>query len=170
MMAEGVPLIPAEEAFRKALQALERRCYKEAVGLFQTAIEAERQDGSAKNPKMKYLSFLGLALTLSQGRSDEGQTLCEQAVKRDFFDADLFCNLGIVSLRNRQRAAAFEAFRKGLTLRPGYRRILDELERYERRGQPVFEFIPRDHPINRLAGLVRYRLRQLLRSAPATEG
>lgn len=163
-METSEPTGPAETAFRRGLQALDRKTYQEAITAFREAIEMERVEGS-KNPCMKYVSYLGLALTYSQGRTDEGVKLCEQAVKREFFDPDVYCNLGIVSLRNRRKARAFEAFQKALNLRPGHVRTLDELERYERRGDPVFTFLPRSHPINRLAGQLRYRLRLLFGTA-----
>jgi tetratricopeptide (TPR) repeat protein len=158
----------SEELFRKGLAAMERRTYQEAVGLFRAAIEAERGEGT-KLPRMKYVSYLGLSLIYSNIRSDEGLRLCEQAVKREFFDPDLFCNLGIAYLRGRQKKLAFEAFQKGLNLRPGFRRILDELERYERRSDPVFSFLPRTHPVNVLAGRVRHRLRMLFHREVASQ-
>ena len=158
------PSIPSSElAFRNGLAALERRAFKESIALLQSAIDQERTEG-AKNPKMKYVSYLGLAITLSNGRSEEGVKLCEQAVKRDFFDPDLFCNLGIVYLRNRQKAHAFNAFQKGLSLKPNHSRIREELERYEMRDSPIFNFLPRGHLVNRMAGMLRYRLRSILGS------
>lgn len=159
--AAAAPPSPSDESFRKGLASLERRTYKEAIGFFQEAIDLERQEGT-KNPRMKYLSYLGLALTLSTTRVEEGVKLCEQAVRREFFDPDLFCNLGVVYLRTRQKRLAFEAFQKGLNLKPGHRRIQEELERYDRRSYPVFTFLPRTHLVNVLAGRVRYRLRVLL--------
>src|SRR5262245_55100534 len=162
----NIPMPPSEVAWRNGMAAFERRTYKEAISLFQQAIDMERQEG-AKNPKMKYVSFLGLALTLSQGKSEEGQRLCEQAVKREFFDPDLYCNLGIVYLRNRLKSQAFEAFQKGLNLKAGHARILEELEKYDRRGEPLLSFLPRGHYLNRLLGRVRYRLRHLFSGATA---
>ncbi len=167
-MAQSAPLTPSEESFRKGLAAVERRSYTEAVALFQAAIDLERQEGT-KNPRMKYVSYLGLALVLTNGRSDEGVKLCEQAVKREFFDADLFCNLGIVYLRDRQKKRAFGAFQKGLNLKPGHRRIQEELDRYDRRSYPVFSFLPRTHPVNVLAGRLRYRLRLLFDRSATNE-
>ncbi len=164
----NTPLPPSEVAWRNGMATLERRSYKDSIALFQQAIDLERQEG-AKNPKMKYLSYLGLALTLSQGKSEEGQRLCEQAVKREFFDPDLYCNLGIVYLRNRLKAQAFEAFQKGLNLKAGHSRILEELEKYDRRGEPVLSFLPRGHYVNRLLGRLRFRLRHLLDGAAAQQ-
>jgi tetratricopeptide (TPR) repeat protein len=167
-VAETAAQTASDASFRKGLAALERKTYVEASSFFQAAIDQERQEGT-KNPRMKYVSFLGLSLALANSRSEEGVRLCEQAVRREFFDPDLFCNLGIVYLRGRQKKLAFEAFQKGLNLQPGHRRIREELERYERRSYPVFSFLPRTHPINVLAGRVRHRLRQLLHRAAPTE-
>jgi tetratricopeptide (TPR) repeat protein len=164
----NTPLPPSDVAWRNGIVTLERRSYKESIALFRQAIDLERQEG-AKNPKMKYVSYLGLALTLSQGKSEEGQKLCEQAVKREFFDPDLYCNLGIVYLRNRLKAQAFEAFQKGLNLKAGHPRILDELEKYDRRCEPVLSFLPRGHYVNRLLGRLRFRLRQLFDGAEAQQ-
>ena len=165
----NAPQPASEVAWRNGLVAMDRRGYKESIALFQQAIDLERQEGTTKTPKMKFVSYLGLALTLSQGKSDEGRRLCEQAVKREFFDPDLYCNLGIVYLRHRMKAPAFEAFQKGLNLKPGHARILDELEKYDRRGEPFFAFLPRAHLLNRMAGRVRYRLRVLFDGAAAQQ-
>lgn len=164
----GPTLSPSEDSFRKGLALLERRNFQEAINQLRSAIDLERQEG-VKNPRMKYVSYLGLALTFKDGRSEEGLKLCEQAVRRDFLDPDLFCNLGIVYLRNRQKGRAFEAFQKGLNLEEGHRRIHEELERYDRREQPVFGFLPRTHPVNRLIGRIRHRLRHLFQGTAATE-
>jgi tetratricopeptide (TPR) repeat protein len=166
-MSNVSPPARPDEAFKRGLACLERKTYQEASGYFQKALDMEKE--SQGGTSMKYLSFLGLALVLSQGRSDEGLKMCEQAVKRDFFDPDLFCNLGIALLRHRQRGPAFAAFKRGLTLRPRYRRIVDELERYERRAEPVFGFLARQHPINVTAGRMRSRLREFLARFAPTE-
>jgi tetratricopeptide (TPR) repeat protein len=153
--------VSAEEMFRQGLGNLKRRAYKEAAACFQQAIDLDRE-GSAKPTRMKYLSYLGLSLSMINGRSQEAVKLCQQAVRREFYDADMFCNMGIVYLRNRQRGLAFDAFERGLKLRPQHPRICAELERHDRRGQPMFGFLPRTHPVNRLAGRLRSRLLDLL--------
>ena len=149
-------------SFNEALRVQEARQY------FQKAIDYDREI-QAKAPRMKSASYLGLALTMAQGRSQDAIKLCEQAVKREFYDADLYCNLGIVYLRNRRRGPAFEAFRRGLALKPKHRRIHDELDRYDRRLQPTFGFLPRNHLVNRLAGRIRSRMRDLFDRTAASE-
>jgi len=157
----------ADELFRRGLESLDRKQYQQAISLIQSAIEADRQEGASKGPRMRFMSYLGLALNLSQGRSEEGLRLCEQAARRDFFDADIFCNLGIACLRNRQKGPAFDAFRKGLALKPRHARIRYELARVERRGARVFGFLPRNHFLNRTFGALRHRFRQTFNKAPS---
>jgi tetratricopeptide (TPR) repeat protein len=161
------PPTSPEEAFKRGLACLERKTYQEAASHFRCALEMDKD--SPKSTSMKVLSFLGLSLILAQGRSDEGLKMCEQAVKRDFIDPDLFCNLGIAYLRHRQRGPAFEAFKRGLTLRPNHRRILEEIDRYDRRSEPMFTFLSRQHPINVAAGRMRARVREFLGRFAATE-
>lgn len=159
-MAEKLQPGPAEHLFRQGLANLDTRSYQQAAGCFQQALDLDR-DGPAKPLRMKFLSYLGLALTMAHGRSPEAIKMCEQAARREFYDADLFCNLGIVYMRNRQRGKAFKMFQRGLALRPTHRRILAELDRHDRRTQPLFGFLPRNHTLNRIAGRLVWRLRDL---------
>jgi len=156
-------LSPAEKSFQDGLEALNARKYREAAACFQAAMNHEA-DGPIKLIRLKYGSYFGLALTLSEGRSVEGQKLCEQAVRREFLDPDLYCNLGIVSLRNRNKKLAFQAFEKGLAIKPNHPRIKEQLSQYERRRGPVFPSLSRDHFLNRTFGKLRYRLLNLLAS------
>ncbi|MCI0657500.1 MAG: hypothetical protein L0170_10585 [Acidobacteria bacterium] len=158
----------SEELFQRGLNYLEHKQYQQSIKLIQAAMEQEKAEGGAnKGTSMRHLSFLGLALVLSNGRSGEGLKLCEQATKRDFFDADIFCNLGIAYMRSRQKGPAFEAFRKGLALMPRHRRILEELSRVERRESRVFRGLARDHFLNYSFGVLRHRLRLLFNRAPS---
>lgn len=162
------PPATVEEAFKCGLACLEQRTFQQAASYFQAAIDIE-QKASGKNTGMKYLSFLGLALNFAQGRSEEGLRMCEQAAKREFFDADVFCNLGIVYLRNRQRGPAFAAFQRGLALKPRHRRILEEMSRYERRSTPTFPFLSREHTLNVLFGRLKARWRDFIDRFAANE-
>src|SRR5262245_34822604 len=156
----------SEDLFQRGLNHLEHKQYQQSIKLIQAAMEQDKVDGANKGTSMRHLSFLGLALVLANGRSEEGLKLCEQATKRDFFDADIFCNLGIALMRNRQKGPAFEAFRKGLALMPRHRRILEELSRVERRESRVFGGLSRDHFLNYYFGILRHRLRSLFNRVP----
>ena len=164
MLPEALPQ-NAGDFFQKGLAALESKQYQTAIKMIQAAIEQDRMEGANKGTSGRHLSFLGLALVLASGRSEEGLKMCEQAAKRDFFDADIFCNLGIVYMRSRQKGLAFEAFRKGLALQPKHRRIREELSKVERRESRVFRSLPRSHFLNYAFGVPRYKMRFLFRRA-----
>ena len=155
----------SEEMFHSGLANLKRRAHKEAASCFQQAIDLSQED-PAKPMPLKYISYLGLALSSIDGRSEEAVKLCRQAVKREFYDADLLCNMGIVYLRNQQRGPAFGAFERGLKLNPNHYRILAALKRTDKRAKPMFGFLSRDHLVNRIAGRLRQRLRDLLDRNP----
>jgi tetratricopeptide (TPR) repeat protein len=155
--ARSIDPASAEGMFRLGLAHLGRRAHQEAAACFQRAVDLDREAPSAST-RMRYISFLGLAVSMLDGRSNEAVELCRRAVKRQFYDPDLLCNLGIVYLRQRQRGPAFHCFERGLKLRPNHPRILAELGRHASRGRPMFGFLPRDHTVNRLAGLLRFRL------------
>ena len=165
MLPNAIPQ-SADDLFQRGLNHLEHKQYQQSIKLIQAAMEQDKLDGANKGPSMRRLSFLGLALVLANGRSEEGLKLCDQASKRDFFDADIFCNLGIALLRSRQKGPAFEAFRKGLALMPRHRRILDELSRLERRDSRVFGFLPRGHFLNYLFGVLRHKMRMMFSRQP----
>ena len=165
MLPQATPQ-SAEDLFQRGLNHLEHKQYQQSIKLIQAAMEQDKIDGANKGTSMRHLSFLGLALVLANGRSEEGLKLCEQATRRDFFDADIFCNLGLALMRNRQKGPAFEAFRKGLALMPKHRRILEELSRVERRDSRVFRGLPRGHFLNRTLGILRHRMRSLFSRAP----
>jgi tetratricopeptide (TPR) repeat protein len=165
MLPEATPQ-SAEELFQRGINYLEHKQYQQSIKLIQAAMEQDKLDGANKGTSMRHLSYLGLALVLSSSRSEEGLKLCQQATKRDFFDADIFCNLGIAYMRNRLKGPAFDAFRKGLALVPRHRRILEELARVERRDSRVFSKLSRDHFLNYFFGLFRHRMRLLFNRAP----
>lgn len=150
---------PSEECFLCGSNALKNHYYIEAITYFKKAIDLERLE-NPNSACTKYNSYLGLALSLAKDNTNEGLRLCQKAVERDFLNPDLYCNLGIVYARRRQKRLAFEVFGEALALKPGHRRTLDVLARYERRGKVIFPFLPRTHSINRTLGRVRYHLRQ----------
>ena len=154
-----------EECFLYGSNALRNRYYLEAIAHFRKAIELERME-RPNSACTKYISYLGLALSLAKATSNEGLKLCQQAVERDFLNPDLYCNLGIVYSRRRQKRLAFEAFGEALALKPGHRRTLEELAYYERRREPIIPFLPRTHALNRTLGRFRYRFRQRFARPP----
>jgi tetratricopeptide (TPR) repeat protein len=141
-----------EEFFRAGVFLLRRDKAKEALTAFKRSLLVRENEP-------RYMSYTGLCLALALGKVREGQVLCEKAVEREFYRPELFLNLGRVYILAGNRRKAHMAFRKGLALDRENRDIRVQLERMGIRKPPVFPFLDRRHPINKLAGKMLYRLR-----------
>ena len=154
-----MPILSAENQFRKGLQALVDGDTPAAAGFFHAAIQVERQRAVAR-PQMRYLSYYGLALAQANGATPEAIRACEAAARRDFFNPDLLLNLGRVYVLAGKTTRALSTFEQGLRLAPSHPALRAELARLDRRQQPPLAFLPRNHSVNRLLGRVRASLRQ----------
>lgn len=148
----------AEERFRRGLEALDHGRPREALALFETALELERRNGTSK-PQARYLSFYGLSLAQEAGRVREGIDFCRQAVKSESYNADLALNLGRALLVAGRRREAHEWLLKGLALAPGHQGVIRELSKMGWRRRPPIPFLSRRNPLNVFFG-------RLTRTAP----
>jgi len=162
---EDMPILEAENHFRKGLVALVENDGPNAVTHFQSAIQIERQR-AVTTPQMRYLSYYGLALARSHGATPEAVQACELAARRDFFNPDLLLNLGRVYLMAGKTTRALAALERGLILAPRHAAIRAELQRNDRRQPPPLSFVPRNHPVNHWLGRLRasFRVPSVFRS------
>jgi tetratricopeptide (TPR) repeat protein len=147
----------SESAFMKGLQAVTRGEYLEALAYFEASMQLG-QRGSAGAPPMKYLSYYGLCLAMASERVREAQEICENAVRAEFYNPELYLNLGKVYLKAGRRRPAFGAFVRGLRLNPRHAGLIRELRRLGLRLRPVLGFLDRRNPLNRLLGRARASL------------
>ena len=147
-------LVPgAEERFRRGLEAFDNGRRREAMALFETALELERRSG-ARRPQARYLSFYGLCLALEEQRVREGIEMCRQAVPLESYNADLCLNLARALLAAQRRREAYDQLIRGAGLAPGHQGILRELRRMGFRRRPPLPFLPRQNPLNVLLGKI----------------
>jgi tetratricopeptide (TPR) repeat protein len=145
----------AERSFARGLEALGAGRGVEALALFEAAIEIEKRAGASR-PQPRYLSYYGLCLALQANRPRDGLSFCREAASVEFFNPDVFCNLGRVLLAMDRRKDAYQAIRKGLSLQPGHAGLRQELERMGRRRPPTVSFLSRRNPINILLGRLQH--------------
>jgi len=141
----------AEESFQKGMEALAEGKGVRALALFEAAIEIERRQG-ATSPQARYLSYYGLCLGLEANHVREGLQFCREAIDLEFYNPDLFLNLGRVLLEAEMRRAAYDAFVKGTRVQPGHAGLSRELRRMGLRRQPVIGCLARRNPLNVLLG------------------
>ena len=143
----------SRRTFGKGLNAVGRARYLEALAYFEAAMQIEARSG-ARAP-MRYLSYYGLCLAMVSRRIDAARQICERAVRAEFFNPDLYLNLGRVCARGGDRQAAFSALVRGLHLNPRHGGLIREIRRMGIRRRPVVQFLNRGNPVNRVLGRLR---------------
>lgn len=139
-----------ERYFQAGKALLGRDQHREAMMAFELAMKSKPQEPL-------YHSYYGLTLALSRVRGDEALRLCEQATQ-NCFHPDVYLNLGRVFLMTGKRGQAFGAFRRGLQIDRTHPEILACMSAMGMRRKPVLPFLPRDHAVNKWAGITLARL------------
>jgi tetratricopeptide (TPR) repeat protein len=145
----------AERSFRKGLRALALGDALGGLAHFEAAVRLSTDAGAW--PPTRYLSYYGLCLGHATDQVDEAEEICRRAARREFYNPDLYLNLGRVYLLGGKRAAAHRAFVSGLRLQsdhPGLRGAVIDMGL---RRRPVLPFLSRANPLNRLLGRLARR-------------
>ena len=161
----------SERSFQNGLRAMERRSHLEALAYFEAAVKLSRRQNVESAPI--YLSYYGWSLARFSNRLTEARDFCEAAARREFYNPEVFLNLGRVYLRCGDRSRAFSAFVRGIRLNPRHPGLIQGLRRLGIRQRPVVRFFDRSHPLNRLLGRIRGSLFQEAapaRKAPSATG
>lgn len=147
----------AEMSFRKGLTALDQRRFLESLALFESALNQEERTPNPA-PRMKYLSYYGLSLSLAAGRTQEAAEMCERALSVEFYNPDLYLNLARVYLAAGERRRAHRVICQGLRIEQRHPGLRAEVQKMGLRRKPLFRFLPRNHPLNRVTGRIAARM------------
>ncbi len=139
----------AEMSFRKGVQALDKGHYLESLALFESALNLEERAGN-QAPRMKYLSYYGLSLSLAVGRTQEAIEMCERVLSVEFYNPDLYLNLARVYLSAGERRRAYRTLCQGLRLEAGHPGLIAEVRGMGIRRRPPIPFLSRSNPLNRV--------------------
>jgi len=149
-----MPILSAENNFRRGLAALVDDNHSDAAVFFGRAMDIEQQR-NVRQRKMRYLSYYGLSLAKARRAPEEAIDACLRAVGHDPKDAELYLNLGHVYALAGKTTRALKAFAYGLRLAPDHRQLLEQVTRLERRRPPILRRLDRDHLLNRWLGRLR---------------
>ena len=109
------------------------------------------------SPAPAIKSALAYCLARERQQYQKALALCREALGADPADPRHYYHLGRTYLLAGQKTQAIAAFRRGLK-QQRYQPIIDELRRLGVRKPPVFTSLPRDHILNRSAGILLTRL------------
>jgi len=123
--------------------------YREALRIFDTDICFTQHPLAT--------SYYALCLAVVEKEFDKAVSLCIIAAEKEFYNPEIYFNLGRVFLLNGQKAIAIKAFRKGLAFDNAHLALLNEIKRLGIRRSPVVSFLPRTSSINRFLGMLMQR-------------
>jgi tetratricopeptide (TPR) repeat protein len=141
----------ATELVDEALRAVDAGNYAAAF----TALTEALSLGGERTPQFDSAYAVCLAV---QQKLDEAFALCRSAIAEEPCISGHYLQLGRIYLLADQRKEAIRSFREGMLYRRDPR-IIAELERLGVRRRPVFDDLPRTHPLNRIVGKILGRFR-----------
>jgi Flp pilus assembly protein TadD len=149
----GTTVINADptKLFAIGKHLLSTRQYQEALVALKEAVEQDPGEAS-------YRSYYGLCLVESGRGRKEGLRLCREAVQQAFYLPDLYVNLVKAHLASGERRLAVAVLKTGASFEPENEVLQKLMSDVGRRRRPVFPFLRRGHPINRIAGRIRHAL------------
>jgi tetratricopeptide (TPR) repeat protein len=106
----------------------------------------------------KLRSCYGVVVAVVNGQVARGRQLCEESIADAPMDPELYTNLAQVYLSGSRRDLAIEALQTALSIDQRFRPAVDQLGAMGHRRPPVFGFLERSHPINKVVGRIRHRL------------
>jgi Tfp pilus assembly protein PilF len=146
-----MPILSAENAFRKGLGAMAENNPEKASVYFRQALDLERERSSSRLD-MRYLSYYGLSLAQAGLSTQIALQACRTAVSKQPDDPVLLLNLGRVYLIVGKPVRAMDSFERGLRINPENKTLRKELAKIDRRSRPTFPFLERSNPLNRWMG------------------
>ncbi len=138
------------ELVAKAVEMVKAERYAEAMSLFEQDATFTRSPAA--------LSYYALCLVHTEGNFERAAALCLIASEREFYNPDIYFNLGNIFLMRNQKKSAMKTFRKGLKLDNSHGGIISAIKKLGARRRPIFFFLPRHNAVNKILGRLAKRL------------
>ncbi|MBE0426397.1 MAG: tetratricopeptide repeat protein [Nitrospirae bacterium] len=144
-----MPDTELESLLNRGLEALNSGDTLSALVFFEKALKMENSPAIC--------SYFALCISKERGQFSKAISLCEEEIKREPENTDVYLNLGRIYLFQNKREEAVKVFRDGLSHGIN-QQIIDELNKLGTRKPPVISFLKRSNPINKYLGIILKRL------------
>lgn len=141
------------ETINSLLQKAERALQRDETVVALLQLEAAH----AIDPLPGVKSKLAYCIARERRQFKQALELCLAALHADPNNPDHYYQLGRIHLLAGKKQAALKALRKGLKCKR-HQPIIDELNRLGFRKDPYFTSLPREHFLNRSAGILLAKL------------
>jgi tetratricopeptide (TPR) repeat protein len=126
-------------------------------GRFEDALRVFDEDLSfAQHPTA--MSFYAVCLAAVEGDYEKAISLGLLAAEKEFYNPEVYLNLGKIFLLRGQKSVAIKAFRKGLRIDDTHSALKEEIRRLGQRRRPVVPFLPRQNMLNKLLGMLAVKV------------
>jgi tetratricopeptide (TPR) repeat protein len=136
----------SREQFIAGKRFLREDNFDRALKSFEKAWKEDKE-----NPE--YMSYYGLCRAVRSGEIGLGLELCTRAIKKEFFKAEFYLNLGRVYMAAGNKKGAIKVFKKGLRYDQGNEELYKALTSLGFRSRPVISFLDRSNPVNKFLGI-----------------
>ena len=140
-MSEG------REHFLAGKRYLKEESMDKALRAFDKAWKEDKENA-------EYMSYYGMLKAVRGGEIGLGLELCTRAIKKEFFRAEFYLNLGRVYMSAGNKNGAIKVFKKGLKYDPANEDISNCLIELGFRNRPIIPGIGRSNPVNKLLGIL----------------
>lgn len=121
---------------------------------FDRALKAFEKAYKADEENPAYMSYFGMCKALRGGEIGLGLELCTRAIKKEFFKAEYYLNLGKVYNAAGNKKGAIKVYLKGLKLEPENLEISRRLFELGFRNKPIIKSLDRNNPVNKFLGIL----------------
>lgn len=141
-----------ETAVYKSL-TLKKAIFLAKKGYYKAALKHLRElEPSTLRPV--HMSYYALCVAMVKKDYEGAITLGIKAVRAEFYNPEIYLNLGRILSASGKKAFAFRAYQKGLGYDSNHPGLVKELSEMGMRRPPVVAFLSRENPLNRFSGLL----------------
>ncbi len=137
----------AREQFLAGKRFLKEDNIDKALRAFEKAYKEDKDNAD-------YMSYFGMCKAVRGGEIGLGLELCTRAIKKEFFKAEFYMNLGKVYLAAGNKKGAIKVLLKGLKFDPQHEEMNRLLIELGFRNKPVIQGLDRANPVNKFLGIL----------------
>lgn len=143
--------VQAMKEFKDGMDALGNNFPRQALVHLKNAVDLDKT-----NPF--FLSYLGLVIAMVDGNFIEAEDLCDEAVRKQRTQPELYLNLAEVYRLAGKKEDAIDTLITGLKLTKQDARLAGALKKMGMRQPPVLTFLDRGNFLNVQLGKLRYKV------------
>ncbi|MBI5561095.1 MAG: hypothetical protein HY883_07475 [Deltaproteobacteria bacterium] len=144
-----------ETAVEKAILQTRRGNFRRALSIFE-------EDGCHRDDPLA-TSYYALALSVVRKEYEGALSLSIWAAKKEFYNPEIYLNIGKICLLMGRKDLAFRAFKKGLRIDKTHKGIISQLKKLGIRRAPAIPQLPRRHILNKIVGRLIHELKKIRR-------